>query len=66
MIKKLIDSTPRLSHSDLADPQASVPFAERLVRANAVDHLDNVVLEDVGDGFVRFRAVDPAKRHRPS
>ncbi len=63
MIKKLIDSAPRMSHEDLADPHAKAPFEERLRRAGAVDHRDNLVIEDEGGGYVRFRPADPNRCH---
>jgi hypothetical protein len=63
VIKKLTNASVPTTHEDLADPHAKVPFEERLRRADAVDHRDNLVIEDVGGGYALFRPANPALRH---
>jgi len=63
VIKKLTNASAPTTHEDLADPHAKVQFEERLRRAHAVDHRDNLVIEDCGGGYVCFWPENPSLRH---
>ena len=64
-MKKLIDSTARVTRAELADPHAGKAFLTRLQKhANAIDLRDNHVVVHGADGYVEFRPTDKSKRFK--
>jgi hypothetical protein len=58
---KICKENKRISREYLANPFSNMSYHERLVQAGAIDLIDNCIIEDLGNGYCRFVAIDESK-----
>lgn len=59
---KICKSNKRITREYLANPFSNISYHERLVMAGAIDLTDNLIIEDLGNGYCRHIPIDENKK----
>lgn len=60
-MKKIICKHKSVTRKDLADPNKHMSYHERLSKAGSIDLIDNHIIEDCGNGYIRIKPIDQFK-----
>ena len=60
-MKKKVISKPK-TRAQMSDPWIGVPMIDRLKAAGVTDLRNNHTIEQLGNGMIRFIAIDPNKK----
>lgn len=58
---KQIKCSNRITRESLANPFSNLSYHERLVQADAIDLTDNLIIEDLGNGYCKHIPIDKNK-----
>lgn len=51
----------RISREYLANPFPKETYKSRLIKSNSIDLRDNIILENLGNGYLNIKIIDKGK-----